>query len=530
MKSDFKRNTLLIILCTLVSSSFVFFFKPIVNSDILESILDKDFEIISQKEPLLYKSESVGKIGSFNLIEKKNSTPKLSLIINEKHRIPIKFQERHGGLPIYLYKILNMVIPKSIAHGVWHTFWRILEIYLFYIFCVLFFKDPKWSLYTTLLYSLNASHLFTNFVFISEPMNSCGVLLIAFLLLRNRSKDFRWAMIITGFNFFIRLNFLWIAFLFIPLFFNKYKKRVLEGLFFVAIGAIPLFLTLDFGDLLFESGLVSQSYDISFLLKSLYRVILDPLSYLTFFMNVDHTSLSNSYLVIGLLSFLLVITTALYLKFVNIKNVVINLLLGLLLSLLTLYICVRAGMNYDLYTPYVIPFIFLIFSKMLQELCKFKDIRILVMSFTLVLLFQTTEVVIAYSKLGPAQIFDYQLQKEVTDTLIFRNSRKVLALSERTLGKMEFLSDENIDVKYIYPIFGDYKVHSVAEALMAHGEGGTLVVDQFDVWSNWYVALGQFDISKFYRNAGKYGIIVKDVKVVRKNMNEVYIIDYEISK
>ncbi|GEM_PF-4665193 len=513
---------------TFFFSSFVFFSRPIVNSDIIESIIDKDFKVISQKEPLLYDSKVLTSFYNVEVVEKKHSTPKLSFLIDGSHRIPIQYQERHGGLPIYLFKIVNYVIPKQMAHGVWHIFWRNLEIIFFYKFCVLFFSNSKWAFYTSLLYSINATHLFTNFVFISEPMNSAFIFLIIYWLQRDRGKDFQKAMVLTGLNFFIRLNFLWIAFLFVPYFFEKNKGRLLKGIGWVLVGGTPLILAVDIKGLLFESSLVSQSYNVIYLFESIYRSLYDSISYLSFYQDNKSGSIHNSlFLIFTSVSFsLFIVLTYLYKRKKNIRN--LNLFKGFLLSIGTLYISVRAGINYDLYTQYLIPFFFIFFSSLIYELKGMKYFKIILVVCSLTVTFQTIETFISYYSFGPAQIFNFKHQKKVIDRLIETSRLEIVSLSERSLGKAEFLSDEKIEVNYIYPIIVEYNLNNISEVLMTYGRSGTLVVDKYDIWSNWYTQYGEFRIDDFYRNSSKYGILVRNVERIVNDEKEIYIIDYEI--
>ena len=525
-----NTNLLALLLLTILSSSFIFFSRPLVNSDILESIIDKDFSIISQKESHLYDSRIVGELGSVQIIEKKHSTPKLSVLINKKHRVPIKYQERHGGLPIYLYKLLNYVVPKKIAHGVWHLMWRCLEISFFYLFCSQIFKKKSWAFSTSILYQLNATHLFTNFVFISEPMNSFFIFYIVYLLKRNKENDFRNAMLFTGFNFFIRINFLWIAVMFIPYFYNAYSHKIKKGILYVIMGAAPLLLTLNIKDLLFESSLVSHGWDISYLINSLSRVLVNPLGFLSFYMNIEQGQIGNSSFTIFLISSLVLISFILFLKCGKDKKELLPYIYGVALSLITLYICVRGAKSYSLYTPYIISLIVIVIAKVLEKISHLKNFRILVISIVVTMCFQTFETYIGYSKLGPAQIFDYSFQSKAVNYLIENKKEKVLSLSERTLGKIEFLSDEKIQVDYIYPLYSDYSINSIAKLLMVYGKSGTLYIDSIDIWSSWYLNSGKFDILKFYDEAKRYGITVGEVELIQDKNNEIYIIDYEISK
>ncbi len=480
----------------------------IIPSDIIYSITDKQDILVSDKVKDINATENI--LG--NSI-KRLSTP---ILTTELFGIifPIKFSQRHGGIALSLYKIFNMIFKEN-TFALWHALLKMLALLFFFLGLKFHFSERK-ALLCTFLLCIDPMFLSSYFVFISEVFNLTSMCIV-FYIISSKNRRPLWIImlgLLIGLNLSIRLNFLWMIVWMFPLVSKgdlkerKFMTLLLGGLL---TGLIPFFYGLDILQLLGEASYVMQSWSPLYLITYFLKLLLSPLAYNEYYLSEYSLIWKCFELVLGLSMIVIVFNR-------GVRNK--KYLLGILISLLTVYLCTRAGENYFLYLTYlIVPWYFFTFQ---QKINVKLLVTILILRFIVFVGF--------YYKTGVQEIFDYDLTRTTWNNAFEFKGKKIVNLSGSDLGKAQFLGYD-LEIFNLNRYFFEYEGMTINLSLNMFDQDGVLVIPKRDIWGSWFKNQGPFDYEKFEKMARRDGIEIIEYKYVSNKKNfGYYIIDYRLKK
>ncbi|EQC46871.1 dolichyl-phosphate-mannose-protein mannosyltransferase [Bacteriovorax sp. Seq25_V] len=488
----------------------------IIPADIIYGINDQQDILVSDKAKGINEKTYLTK----NIVSR-NSTPILTFKIVGKE-FPIKFSARHGGLGLSLYKILNYVFNEN-TFAIWHALFKSLAALLFF-FALRNFIGQRKSSIATMMLVIDPMFLTSYFVFITELINLTSMMILFYIFSRKQEINSRGLFLVgalIGFNLYLRLNFLWMIVWVIPIFYTKEslrqtltKKRV--SLFFIGgfLGGALFLYRLDISRLLAEVSLVMQSWDPTHLIFYFVRLLMSPTAYNQYFLEV------GSALTVPIETILCMFVLLLVFGKVNFSEMNKKILLGIFLSLLTVYFCTRAGENYFLYLSFlIIPIYFFVFTN------KIRIKPLVIILFLRFLVFSS-----AYYGSGVLAIFDYKTNEQVWNKAAAFSGKKIVNLSDSDHGKGNYLG-HNLEIYNLNRYFYEYDNMTINLALALFGQDGVLILPERDIWGAWYQNQGIFDYQKFEEMARRDGIeIIEYDHVKKKEGTGYYIINYKFKK
>lgn len=425
------------------------------------------------------------------------------------------FQNRHGGLPLYFYKLWSYVLPPEWLHPAWIAFWNAINLGLF--FKVLQkFNSQRWIIYTVSFCLLIDPIFIYNYAFfISEPLTITCAFLCALLFLNGGRKKNNWAFYILGLGFYIRLNFLWFTIFLIPLIWKAFKENKKSAVLFFGLGILPQLVFMDWAGIFVEVSEVQDQSSIFMAFIWAIRALVFKLDYLGYYgFGEDNPFLTSP---------LLFIFCFLFLSLVSFSRFKLFMITVLFSSVIL--VCYLAGNddNYPLYYFYL-PFVFWLYIGGVKIPLKGHKGILLVLGviFHLNNSLATLEHFLIQ---GFNSRHNLSLYQEVNNYVVEKKIPEVFLLNHTSRGILEYLSQDRIKTKNLDFHVRYLGLRDINDLIMEIDESeGYLLIIKNDYWSSWYKNFYHYNFERQIELSLEYKI---KLEIKKKFLDQIYLIYFE---
>jgi hypothetical protein len=517
-----KRNFSKIIIY--LTYSFLFFIiwghSPFIVTDTLEGIIKNPINISSIKR-------NTGNHEGFTLI--RNNHPPVLVAKTHNNSYPILMSNRHSGLILTPYKLLNEYLkyPEKL-YIIWHFIFGLLQVFLLELFVRKKFSNSRISFISTMFFAINPLTVMSYAFFITEIVTINFYLLTLNILeskKKMRYREFTMGLLLS-LGFWSRVNFVWLAATLIP----TIKKLKNKEIFKICI--IGFLITLPYLYIIDYQGLSRNMREIygssGNMLTSLFHFVS------LFFMSSESASFlwnDNFYNIInsmGLKYFLgnyfLWISFCISIYWVIIsdkktKKMILENIITLLIFLSAMIISLG---RLTTYANYIYPisiwsslFFGIICEDMLKKGNKGKILATFLLIPLIINIFTSYENIY---KNGPVSWHDMNIAKQVMSKI---KDKKVYLLGESDIGKYDYLSNGEFRPTYLFREISDGKYKSLGDVLEKKGKG-TIAIPLKDEWSGWYIVWGEIKPSEVKRLSKFYNINITNEIFINKRGRTLY--------
>ncbi len=415
------------------------------------------------------------------------------------------FQNRHGGLPLYFYKLWSYILPPEWLHPAWIAFWNALNLGLF--FKVLQkFNSQRWIVYAVSFCLLIDPIFIYNYAFfISEPLTITCAFLCALLFLNGGRKNNNWAFYILGLGFYIRLNFLWFTIFLIPLIWKAFKENKKAAMLFFGLGILPQLVFMDWVGIFVEVGNYRKEGSLVSILYRSKDVLFHKFNYLAYF---AFEELSPYRTLENFCAFLFLSILALK---QNLK-LVLFFVLSFLFSLFVIDALVQQYLAYPIYLFYGVFIFWLIVSLKQNE--KFQRIHSLIFVLIVAVHVSLSALTLEhYKKDGFSYRHDFSLYKQVSKHISEKQISKLYLMNHTSRGILEFfletkvLKTETIDFKN-----WSLDTRNINDLLLElDSNKGYVLIVRDDYWSMWHRTFYDYNFEKQLSFSKLYGVKTFDI-------------------
>lgn len=445
------------------------------------------------------------------IIESSLNEPTLKLKLADEV-IPLMFQNRHGGAPLWLYKLFSYFLPVYYVHPLWISFWNALNIVLFIKLLRLIQVAPLIQIMTFLMVVIDPLAIYGYAFFISEPIVITLCLLSTILLMQDQRK---WhsplAFFLLGLGFYIRVSFLWPMLLITPLIWKKAKQNPKSFIFAFSLGLLPQILFMNYSHFFIELSRHQDQGSLTHAIYVLIDTLFDKKNYLSYYAHqlIFPLSLSN---------YLFAAVSILTIGFFGTKTILYIFLLSLL-SLIFVFLSVKTDVNYNLYFFYFIWPFWTCLALALQNI-KRKKLQLLLMTFLFLTHLTTSyQTLFFYKKYEFNPRHSSNLYLQITKYLREKNINQIILLNESSRGILESFSQEEIKGKYIQVPYEAQNIRNIHQAILFnYPEEGIVLVINKDSWSSWYKSFDNQNILNDFKNASRYNIEIEILKEIGESI------------
>ncbi len=499
-----------------------------VPTDSLEGIV---------KEPIQIEGINNNLSNSKKLEVLSRANPPVLIIKKESYYFPILMQDKHSGLVIGFYKVLNDLIGlPDLLFKYWHFFAGLIQIFLFSSLLSKRLGDSKLQELSTIVFALHPLTVFDYGFFITESYT-----LIIFLLILNMTHSPKKATALKigallALGFWSRVNFIWLACSALCDFIKLSRKKIVKIFFTGLILTVPYLALIDYARLSEQIG-------------GVYGERVKPLQNLFhFFTLFFSTEESMSFLWSN--QFYRDIEIFQGIHFISDPVFIISLILVLLwsilekgksllefrkdalgLALFLVAMTVSLG-GLSTYANYIYPIRIwstIFFSLILFNMFKggIKG-RVFCLSLFSCLSFNAFSTYKSYYSNGPVLWHNMSITSEVLTHM--KDRKNLFVLGEGDIGKFEYLSNNTIRPKHLYLEVSKGKYKTFLDLLEKNSEG-SIAVPMIDEWSGWYWSWGGVNPKDVIDQSRFYGVeISNQAWVIRNNKKMYWIFDFKKSE
>lgn len=452
------------------------------------------------------------------IIESSLNEPTLKLRLGNEI-LPLMFQNRHGGAPLWFYKLFSFFSPIYFLHPLWISFWNALNIALFIKLLQLKQVAPLILIAIFLMVVIDPLAVHGYAFFISEPIVITLCLLSAILLIKDQRK---WhsplAFFLLGLGFYIRISFLWPMLLITPLIWKRLrlKPHVLTGAFF--LGLLPQIILMNYSHFFIE---LSRHQDQGSLTHAIYALIdslFDKKNYLSYYAH-------QLIFPVNFWNYFFAVVSILTIGFFGTKTVFYIILLSLLSLSLVLF-SVKTNVNYNLYFFYFIWPFWTCLALALQNIKKINFKLPLITILLVTHLLASLQTLVFYKEQGFNPRHSSNLYLKITKYLQDNNINKILLLNESSRGILESFSQEKIKGTFIQIPYEAQNITNIHQAiLLNYPEEGIVLVINKDSWSTWFKSFENQNLVNDFKNSPRYNIEIN----ILKEIGEAIIFKYKVN-
>lgn len=446
-----------------------------------------------------------------SMIESSLNEPTLKLRLGNEI-IPLMFQNRHGGAPLWFYKFLSFLFPIYFLHPLWISFWNALNIALFIKLLRLMQIAPLTLIAIFLMVVIDPLAIHGYAFFISEPIVITLCLFSAILLIKDQKK---WhspmAFFLLGLGFYIRISFLWPMLLITPLIWKRFRIKPLVFTLAFFLGLLPQILFMNYSHFFIELSRHQEQGNLTHAIYALIDSLFDKKNYLSFYAHqlVFPLSLSN---------YFFAAFSMLTIGFFGTKTI-FNIFLLSLLSLSLVLLSVKTNINYNLYFFYFIWPFWTCLALALQNIKKLKFKLPLLSILLLTHLIVSLKTLTFYKERGFNPRHSSNLYLEITKYLQENNINKILLLNESSRGILESFSQEQIKGVFIQTPYETQNISNIHQVILFnYPEEGIVLVINKDSWSTWFKSFENQNIINDFKNASRYNIEIDIVKEIGESI------------
>lgn len=429
------------------------------------------------------------------------------------------FQNRHGGLPLYVYKVIAELFRPSLGHPLWIATWKSLNIALFWVFLF----NLRFSLFARSIACagllIDPVFIYGYTFFISEPISIfCALAACVLLTVEKKPRLHALAFFLIGMGFYARLNFLWLAVAAAPVFYKPFLKRPLKNSLCLLLGALPQLAFMNYQGLLSETMAVQKSFEPVKAVESLFNALFHKGAYLSFYGTPETPGIAlaqTAFIAVSLL---------LFIRGCHKKK--LNFIYAgafALLSFIVMFIAVKPANNSPLYLFYLVwPFWFLMASA-LDTIQKKSFKSVIAVGL---LMAHSAASFGALKTFKPHHRFNTKLYQKIALYLEETDIHKIDLFNETSRGILEYLSNEEIKGSFLELPYQGLGIKDLPQALLISGKKeGIALILQGDKWSAWSNAFKDPNEKTLVSEARKYRI---DLRVLKSFNGQALLVHYKI--
>lgn len=502
--------------------------NPPIPSDSLEGIV---------KEPIVIEGINNKHKAHKNFEIISRSKPPVLIIKKEDYYLPILMQDKHSGLIIGLYKVLNDLIGlPGLLFKFWHFIAGLLQIFLLSKLLSKRYQSGVIATLSTIIFAVHPLTVFDYGFFITESYTLIIFLIVLNLLQSpNKTSGLKLGALL-ALGFWSRVNFIWLAFSALGEFLKLSKKKlsalIISGFLFTA----PYLGIINYDRLFGEVG-------------GVYGERFEPLQNLSHFISLffsTEESMSflwsnHFYRNIGLnngLNFLMdplfIATISLVLlwsifergkSLYEFKKEALSLLLFFMAMIISL-----GGLS--TYANYIYPIRIwsaLFFSIVLLNMYQRGNRgKVFCFVLTVCLSLSTFNTYKSYTSKGPVIWHNMSITNEVLSHV--KGRKNLFVLGEGDIGKLEYLSNNKVRPKHLYYEISEGKYKTFLDLLDKKVEG-SIAIPMIDEWSGWYWSWGGINSQDILDQSKYYGVEISNQAWVMKDKEKIFwIFDFKKSQ